>query len=59
MIYPGDPHQLYVRLTGVTCNAQFITLTVTGAHDDQGNSLPAVDTKFGLLSSVTSTAMAS
>ena len=49
VIYPGDPHQLYVRLTGVTCNAQFITLTVTGAHDDQGNSLPAVDTKFGLL----------
>jgi photosystem II stability/assembly factor-like uncharacterized protein len=48
-IYPGDPHQLRVRLTGATCNAQFVTLTVTGAHDDQGNTLPSVEATFGLL----------
>ncbi len=49
VIYPGNTHQLCVRLTGVTCNAQYVTLTVTGAHDDQGNTLPSVDTKLGLL----------
>jgi hypothetical protein len=48
-IYSSDPHQLRVRLTGVTCNAQFVTLTVAGAHDDQGNSLPSVDAELGLL----------
>jgi len=49
LIDPRDSRQLCVRLTEVTCNAQFVTLTVTGAHDDQGNSLPSADTKLGLL----------
>jgi hypothetical protein len=45
-IYSSDPHQLRVRLTGVTCNAQFVTLTVAGTQS------------LGC-SSATSTAMAS
>ena len=49
LIDPRDSRQLCLRLTEVTCNAQFVTLTVTGAHDDQGNSLPSADTKLGLL----------
>ena len=49
VIDPGDTHRLRVSLTGVTCNAQFVTLTVIGAHDDQGNTLPSVDVTLGLL----------
>ena len=49
VIDPGDAHQLRVSLTRVTCNAQFVTLTVMGAHDDQGNTLPSADATLGLL----------
>ena len=49
VIDPGDAHSLRVSLTGVTCNAQFVTLTVTGAHDDEGNTLSSVDVTVGFL----------
>ena len=49
VIDPGDAHQLRVSLTGVACNAQFVTLTVTGAHDSDGNTLPSVAVTLGLL----------
>ena len=38
VINPDDAHQLRVTLTGVACNAQLVTLTVTGAHDTDGNT---------------------
>ena len=49
VISPGDAHELRIRLTGVTCNTQYVTLTVIGAHDKQGNILSTVNTEFGLL----------
>lgn len=49
VIYPRDTHQLRVTLTGATCNAQFVTLTVKGAHDDEGDTLPSAEVKVGLL----------
>lgn len=48
-IDPDDAHQLGISLTGVTCNAQFVTITVTGAHDDEGNTLPSSGVTLGLL----------
>ena len=45
----GDAHQFRISLTGVTCNSQLVTLTVTGAHDDEGNTLPSIDVTLGLL----------
>ena len=49
VINQGDAHQLRISLTAVTCNAEFVTLTVTGAHDDEGNTLPSADVTLGLL----------
>lgn len=49
LIDPDDAHQLRVSLTGVTCNAQLVTLTVTGARDDEGNTLPSAGVTLGLL----------
>jgi photosystem II stability/assembly factor-like uncharacterized protein len=49
VINRSDAHQLRVTLTGVTCNAQFVTLTIAGAHDSGGNTLPSVDVTLGLL----------
>jgi hypothetical protein len=45
----NDPHRLLVSLTGVDCNAQYITLTLTNVHDDQGNTLPTATVTAGLL----------
>ena len=45
----SDPHRILVRLTGVSCNAQYLTLTLTNVHDDQGNTLPTVTVTVGLL----------
>jgi len=49
VIDPGDAHQIRVSLTGVACNAEFVTLTVTGVHDDAGNVLPSAAVTLGLL----------
>jgi Na+/glutamate symporter len=38
-----------VSLTAVGCNQQKITVTVTGVHDDQGNTLASAAATMGLL----------
>jgi photosystem II stability/assembly factor-like uncharacterized protein len=43
-----DAHQLLVSLTA-DCNAQNITVTVTGVHDDEGGVLPSAKVTMGLL----------
>jgi hypothetical protein len=45
----SDPHRLIVNLTGVTCNQQYVTVTLTGVHDDQGNTLGSATATMGLL----------
>ena len=45
----SDPHRIFVGLTGVSCNADYLTLTLTNVHDDQGNTLPSVTVTAGLL----------
>jgi photosystem II stability/assembly factor-like uncharacterized protein len=45
----NDAHRLLVSLTGVNCNAQYVTLTLTNVHDDQGNTLPTATVTAGLL----------
>jgi hypothetical protein len=49
MIDSSDPHRLLVSLTGVRCNEQDVTVTLTGVHDDQGNSLASASATMGLL----------
>lgn len=46
---PSDPHRLLVSLTGVACNAQHNTLTLTGVHDDQGGTLSSATLTIGFL----------
>ena len=48
-IDPGDAHRLVVSLTGVGCNRQYVTVTLTGVHDDQGNTLASAAATMGLL----------
>ena len=45
----SDPHRILVGLTGVSCNTQYVTLTLTNVHDDQGNILPTGTVTAGLL----------
>lgn len=45
----SDGTQLLVSLAGVTCNAENLTLTVTGVHDDGGNVLPSASVTMSLL----------
>ena len=45
----SDPHRILVGLTGVSCNAEYLTLTLTNVHDDQGNTLPSATVTAGLL----------
>lgn len=45
----GDLHRILVGLTGVSCNAQYVALTLTNVHDDQGNIIPTVTVTAGLL----------
>ena len=48
-INPGDANQFQVDLNRVRCNADYVTLTVTGLHDTLGNTLPSAAVTFGLL----------
>src|SRR4030095_10486984 len=48
-IADNDVHRLRVNLTGVTCNEQYLTLTLTNVHDDQGNILASAEVTAGLL----------
>jgi photosystem II stability/assembly factor-like uncharacterized protein len=45
----ADRHQLLVDLIGVSCNADNVTLTVTGVHDTLGNTLPSASVTMSLL----------
>ena len=44
-----DAHQFVVNLTGVTCDQQEITITLTNVNDTNGNNLPTASTTMGLL----------
>ena len=49
MIDSSDAHRFIVNLTGVVCNAQYITTTLTGVHDNQVNTLASASATMGLL----------
>jgi hypothetical protein len=49
MIDATDPHRYIVNLAAATCNAQNVTVTLTGVTDDQGNTLTAAAVTMGLL----------
>lgn len=49
MIDGTDPHRYIVNLAAASCNAQNVTVTLTGVVDTQGNSLPAAAVTMGLL----------
>ena len=38
-----------MTFNGQTCNTQNVTVTLSGVHDDQGNTLASVETTVGLL----------
>ena len=44
-----DPHRVFMNLTGVTCNGQYVTLDVTGVHDEEGNTLASAGVTIGFL----------
>jgi uncharacterized repeat protein (TIGR03803 family) len=44
-----NPHQFIVSLTGVLCNAQDVTVTLTGVQDNQSNNLASASATMGLL----------
>jgi uncharacterized repeat protein (TIGR03803 family) len=44
-----NPHQFIVSLTGVLCNAQDVTVTLTNVQDDQSNTLASASATMGLL----------
>jgi hypothetical protein len=47
----SDAHRYIVNLTGVTgaCNAQYITITLTGVLDNQRNTLASATATMGVL----------
>jgi hypothetical protein len=49
MIDGTDPHRYIVNLAAAACNAQDVTVTLTGVTDDQSNTLPAAAVTMGLL----------
>ena len=49
LIDDSDAHSFRVSLAGVSCNAQDVTLTLTGVHDDQGNTLASASVTMSLL----------
>ena len=48
-IDPTDSHEFRVGLDGVNCSAEVIAVTLSGVHDEQGNTLANVTLSFGLL----------
>ena len=44
-----NPHQFVVSLTGVFCNAQDVTVTLTNVQDDHSNILATASATMGLL----------
>ena len=49
MIDGSDAHRYIVNLTGVACNEQYVTTTLTGVHDNQVNTLASAAATMGLL----------
>jgi hypothetical protein len=49
MIDSTDAHRYIVNLTGVACNEQYITTTLTGVHDNQVQTLASASATMGLL----------
>ena len=49
LVDDSDTHSFRVSLTGVSCNAQDVTLILTGVHDDQGNTLASASVTMSLL----------
>jgi hypothetical protein len=49
MIDATDPPRYIMNLAAATCNAQNVTVTLTGVTDDQGNTLTAAAVTMGLL----------
>jgi hypothetical protein len=49
MIDAGDSHRYIVNLAAPACNAQDVTVTLTGVTDDQANTLPSASVTVGLL----------
>ncbi len=45
----NNAHQFIVNLTGVLCNAQNVTVTLTNVQDDQSNTLPSASATMALL----------
>jgi photosystem II stability/assembly factor-like uncharacterized protein len=48
-IGPDDPHHFRISLSDATCNAEFVTVTLNGVRDANGNTLPSLEINFGLL----------
>ena len=48
-IQGADPHQFLADLGSVDCNAEYVTLTLTGVHDTFGNTLPSATVTIGFL----------
>lgn len=48
-IDPTNPHRYVVNLSQVDCNAQYVTVTLTGVTDDQSNTLPSAAVTTGFL----------
>lgn len=49
MVDGSDPHRFVVNLAAPACNAQDVTVTLTGVSDDQGNTLASAAVTIGLL----------
>ncbi|MDQ3546833.1 MAG: glycoside hydrolase, partial [Verrucomicrobiota bacterium] len=49
MIDGTDPRRYIVNLAAPACNAQDVTVTLTGVTDDQGNTLASTPVTMGLL----------
>ncbi len=45
----SDAHRVLVSLTHVICNEEYVTVTLNGVHDDQGNTLASAAVPIGLL----------
>ncbi len=49
MVDGNDPHRFVVNLAAADCNAQDVTVTLTGVTDDQGSTLASAAVTMGLL----------
>ena len=45
----GDAHKFVVHINGASCNAQYVTVTLTGVHDTLTQTLASAAATAGLL----------